>query len=135
MGILDYVNITQQDFDRTRIRVKNTPLTYKKKKKKKKRPGGNTVMNGIEVTSKGRPLKYATYINSDYWKQQRKYSLDFFGGKCALCNNDARIVHHRSYRYNDDRENEQLVALCFDCHGMFHENFEYNRQGHTFKKK
>jgi 5-methylcytosine-specific restriction endonuclease McrA len=81
-----------------------------------------------------RPLRYKDYIISKYWTQQRNYNIEFFGGKCALCNRKAQTSHHRSYKFKDDRENKDLVALCWQCHTLFHDNYEYHSDGYFLKK-
>lgn len=97
-----------------------SPFRHQKKRSKKDR------------RSKKRPGKYQEYILSDYWKSQRNYNIEFFGGRCALCGRKAETAHHRSYRYKGERENEDLTALCWDCHKLFHDNYEYSRQTQCF---
>lgn len=70
--------------------------------------------------------RYAEYLATEGWQRFRLVVLDFWGGKCCLCNEKAQDVHHRTYeRVNKIllEGNEKLtdcVALCRRCHKSHH---------------
>lgn len=138
MGLLDTPKLTQEQFDKMRLSDKLSVRLVSKKKarqqRKKARQERLKAMGVSGVTKYGRPIKYSEYIKSPYWKEQRQYSLSFFKNKCALCNNKAETVHHRSYEFKGVKEDENLVALCWTCHNLFHQNFEYSKKAHKFDK-
>lgn len=119
MNILDYKKISQKEIDEIK---KNEEIEFYSKKNK----------NNKKIVN--RPKKYREYIRSDYWKKQRDYNINFFSGKCALCNRIAKTSHHRTYKYKDEKENKNIVALCFECHDLFHKNYTYSRIGGFFYK-
>jgi 5-methylcytosine-specific restriction endonuclease McrA len=64
-------------------------------------------------------LHYPTYIGSEAWRRNpaRLKALSDAEGRCRLCHADAALeVHHSTYgRLGCEQEND-LIALCRDCH-------------------
>jgi hypothetical protein len=91
--------------------------------------------NRIQRVSEPR-IKYKTYIYSDDWKKRKKVVKALYNGKCALCNRNSIMVHHRSYKnLGQPNEPQDLVPLCKECHFMFHAHFEYNKEKHSFSPR
>jgi len=67
-------------------------------------------------------LPYAKYQRTAHWKRLKEFVWIREQGRCALCNRDAKHLHHRSYRHRGDFKNEVMdcYALCARCHKTFH---------------
>lgn len=62
---------------------------------------------------------YEKYLQSEEWRQLRKYVIERDGGKCWICGGtDNLCVHHLWYPEEDTPEN--LVTLCRRCHSDLH---------------
>lgn len=66
-------------------------------------------------------LSYTEYLKTDHWKIQRQRALSRAGYLCVLCLSTARHVHHKTYDRRGDETPEDLIALCENCHGKFHD--------------
>jgi len=84
---------------------------------------------GFDWVERSRALRtmgfvdYPSYLASALWKEIRARILLRAHGKCERCNAEAAVaVHHRSYRITVLRgfDDEQLVAICNDCHEREH---------------
>jgi len=69
---------------------------------------------------------YAQYLESETWQAKRLEALSRAQWACQLCNahssRSTLEVHHRSYRkLGKPGEMADLVVLCADCHGLYHE--------------
>lgn len=64
-------------------------------------------------------LNYLEYIRSSAWHRSpaRQKALTNAAGHCRLCHASARLeVHHSTYkRLGRERDND-LIALCSECH-------------------
>jgi len=68
-------------------------------------------------------LPYADFLGTPYWLTIRRYLLWKYEA-CQLClSEDGLQVHHRSYRFRGAEvfHLEDLIVLCNDCHGRFHD--------------
>jgi hypothetical protein len=66
---------------------------------------------------------YSTYLSTSYWSKLSKIAKLRDGGRCKLCDSELNLnVHHRSYRWkaNPEKEIDDLVTLCEDCHSSHH---------------
>lgn len=65
---------------------------------------------------------YQKYLRSPHWKTIKQQALDFYGNRCVLCNSSTNLnVHHRNYDHlSNEVINKDLIVLCRDCHGKFH---------------
>jgi 5-methylcytosine-specific restriction endonuclease McrA len=90
----------------------------KKKRKKKlklKLPG-----NRRKITAQQK-AQYHKYLNSAQWKEKRKFALEFYGNRCALCGNRYDLeIHHRTYKNIFKEPMEDLMILCETCHKHHH---------------
>lgn len=68
-------------------------------------------------------MPYSEYLQTPEWKEKRKKALRFARFKCQLCNSAERLnVHHRTYERLGQELMGDLITLCNDCHGIFHQN-------------
>jgi len=64
---------------------------------------------------------YQEYLNSQFWKDKRSDVLNYYGYRCAVCNSEYNLhVHHRTYERIPMEQFTDLIALCEDCHALFH---------------
>lgn len=70
-------------------------------------------------------LPYSEYLKTEWWRQRRLKALTWAEHRCQVCNADNRLeVHHRTYERLGHERDADLVVLCRDCHGLFHDNGE-----------
>ena len=78
-----------------------------------------------------RTMPYKEYLQTPEWQRTRLAALKRAKFACQLCNGDKPLqVHHRTYERRGDEWASDLIALCADCHGKFHDKikeagFEY----------
>lgn len=78
---------------------------------------------------KKKKLVYADYIKSKAWRGRRSRYFSKFGKKCAVCSSKYNIgVHHLSYEKLGDEPDGHLVALCWNCHSTFHDEYGRGKQ-------
>jgi len=66
--------------------------------------------------------KYEQYISSKAWQIKRKEALNKAEDRCQVCNSDDKLeVHHRRYDNFGHEKEGDLIVLCHECHGLFHE--------------
>lgn len=64
---------------------------------------------------------YASYIQSERWRQRRQQAIARAGGCCQVCNSHGPLdVHHREYRRLGYERAADLIFLCADCHALYH---------------
>ncbi len=57
--------------------------------------------------------------------RSRRAALKRARWRCQACNEKTSLhVHHRTYKRRGCELNRDVIALCADCHGVFHENLE-----------
>lgn len=72
-----------------------------------------------------RTMPYADYLNTEHWKKTRQWALKRAGHRCQLCNAKSPLdVHHRTYERRGCEWHSDLIALCRDCHEIFHDECE-----------
>ena len=70
-------------------------------------------------------MPYSDYLASPEWDVTRKAALKAAGYRCQLCNGDGELhVHHRTYERRGVELPRDVIALCADCHQVFHGNRE-----------
>lgn len=78
-----------------------------------------------DLSDKLRALPYKDFLRTNYWLSIKLKVLDIAEYRCQLCYSPDKLhVHHRTY---DHRGAEfafmgDLVALCAECHELFHRN-------------
>lgn len=69
------------------------------------------------------PKGYVSYLQSEWWKEQREKALERAQHKCQLCNSPHDLhVHHRTYDNIGCEQPEDLTTLCKSCHYWFHKS-------------
>lgn len=69
-------------------------------------------------------MRYASFLNSRYWKYCRLKVLRKADYRCSLCHSKRILnVHHKTYEHHGNEWNfdEDLIALCVECHSKFHD--------------
>ncbi len=68
-------------------------------------------------------MPYREYLGTSDWAVRRRSVIDRAGFRCQICASDGKLhVHHRTYARRGAERAEDMVALCADCHGLFHEH-------------
>ena len=76
-------------------------------------------IKAIEIFSPKR--EYYEYINSNDWQVRRENFYSKHGKVCECCGSSVNIdLHHLNYNRLGYEEDEDLVSLCRDCHGIIH---------------
>ena len=62
--------------------------------------------------------------NSPEWQEISARCKERAGHRCQLCNDKPPFLHahHRTYENLGREQDEDLIALCQKCHGIFTEN-------------
>ena len=85
-------------------------------------------------------LTYKEYLQTNHWKQIRKKALKFAKYRCQLCNSNNQLhTHHRSYVNLGCEKPKDVIVLCSECHGKFHDILTHtkvknNLQGNHIKR-
>jgi 5-methylcytosine-specific restriction endonuclease McrA len=68
-------------------------------------------------------MPYRNYLGTDEWSERRKTVIRRAGFKCQVCAEGGRLhVHHRTYARRGVERIEDMIALCPDCHEIFHKH-------------
>jgi len=82
-------------------------------------------------TSTEDQVDYHEYIQSEAWKQKANDAKDAAGYRCQLCNTSGYVselhAHHRTYERLGAELPTDLIALCDECHKLFHEHRKVNQ--------
>lgn len=67
-------------------------------------------------------MPYPEYLQSSEWRATRARKLYSVGNRCQVCNSATPPleVHHRTYEHLGAEPDEDLTALCHECHTLFH---------------
>ncbi len=69
-----------------------------------------------------RTMPYRLYLRTPEWEARASRARERAGHRCSLCNNAESLeVHHRTYERRGAERDDDLIALCATCHGLFHE--------------
>ena len=67
-------------------------------------------------------ISYKEYLKSSAWKYLKNLSIKAAEGRCQLCNSNKKLeVHHRTYERIGEERIADLIVLCHNCHGRFHD--------------
>lgn len=66
-----------------------------------------------------RDMPYDDYLLTNHWRDLRPVAFARYKGQC-LCGKDAREVHHANYARKGFEWPEDLIALCSECHALWH---------------
>lgn len=77
-----------------------------------------------------RYMPYREYLQTPEWKAKREGALKRAKYSCQTCGTGGKLhVHHRTYARRGDEWNADLIALCEECHRIFHENGKLSEKG------
>ncbi|RWF44266.1 MAG: HNH endonuclease [Mesorhizobium sp.] len=66
-------------------------------------------------------MPYREYLGTDEWSKRRRDVIRRADFKCQVCAADGKLhVHHRTYVRRGVERIEDMIALCPDCHEVFH---------------
>lgn len=67
-------------------------------------------------------VPYQEYLQTSEWQERRKRHLESVDYRCQVCNATSKPIdiHHRTYERRGDERYTDLLALCRDCHALFH---------------
>lgn len=70
-----------------------------------------------------RSMPYKDYLKTEHWQTVREAALERAEHRCQACNDATKLhVHHRTYERRGEENPTDVVALCADCHRVFHEH-------------
>ena len=70
--------------------------------------------------------EYVEYLQSEEWKERRKELMEQADWTCSKCGAKATQLHHISYaNIGDEMLDDDVVAVCNDCHKEIHGKGEY----------
>lgn len=82
----------------------------------------------MQTTARRRSTKIwygGTYLSSFWWTQRRREYMERAEWRCERCRVQwARVVHHLDYSNLYCEADEDLMALCHDCHNHMHQPFQ-----------
>jgi len=94
----------------------------RKKPKKHKRKKKRVELDIRQFGKKRLQIKYKNYIKSKWWNERKRLYYEKYKQKCAACGSRRNIgLHHISYKNLGYERDEDLVALCWRCHGSYHD--------------
>jgi hypothetical protein len=65
---------------------------------------------------------YKAYLQTPQWREVRVRALRRAKSRCQLCSKSKGLeVHHRTYKNIGREKLEDVIVLCFLCHGKFHD--------------
>jgi hypothetical protein len=66
-------------------------------------------------------MEYLEYLQTDHWKKLAAKVKRKAGNKCQVCNASGELhAHHRTYERKGNEAPGDVIALCSDCHKLFH---------------
>ena len=65
-------------------------------------------------------MPYEEYLQTQHWREFRAAYIESVSGKCGLCDQPGRDVHHRHYKRRGRETFADVILLCRDCHSRFH---------------
>lgn len=67
-------------------------------------------------------MPYREYLKTPEWLETRISKLKSASFRCQLCNVGGQLdVHHRTYERRGAEWSSDLIVLCRNCHGKFHD--------------
>ncbi|MDQ2981939.1 MAG: HNH endonuclease [Actinomycetota bacterium] len=69
-----------------------------------------------------RTMPYRLYLQTPEWAERARRARERALHRCSVCNRDDPLeVHHRTYERRGAEREDDVIALCSTCHGLFHE--------------
>lgn len=68
-------------------------------------------------------MPYINYLQTEHWIHFKTEALKHSQFKCQLCSNkDTELnVHHKNYENRGRETFSDVIVLCKECHGKFHQ--------------
>ena len=88
-------------------------------------------------------MNYNVYLQGEHWKLMRRLRREVDNEKCAVCGSRDKLnVHHKTYERIGAEKLGDLITLCYECHGKYHDklgkgNFSVQQKNtiESFQKK
>jgi len=65
---------------------------------------------------------YLDFLNSNFWKEKRKWILKAHNNMCNKCGSDKSLqIHHLNYFTVGNEGGDDVIVLCKSCHEKEHE--------------
>ncbi len=90
-----------------------------------------------DYRSEEEAFEYTKYMKTKAWAKRRDTFLEKHGKSCELCNSTEKTqAHHNNYLCVGREKDQDLVALCWQCHSDFHKRVKATslRRPETYKK-
>ena len=76
--------------------------------------------------------EYVDYLKSDDWRERRKELMEEAEKLCSKCGEKATQLHHLNYdNLGEEELDEDVIAVCKDCHDEIHGKGDYGYEGYT----
>lgn len=67
-------------------------------------------------------MPYPDYLLTPHWQKIKSIALRHAEYRCMVCNSALPLhVHHRTYERRGEERPSDVIALCEQCHGKFHD--------------
>lgn len=77
--------------------------------------------NRPDVIQAYRAMPYREYLQTEWWKRIKKAAIRRANFACQRCHKRAPLdVHHKTYDRLGTEHDQDLEALCRDCHNIEH---------------
>jgi hypothetical protein len=73
------------------------------------------------------PEWYQDYLKTAHWLRHRVTVKEFWGCKCAICNQPGNDVHHRTHERLGCEELTDCILLCRKCHDLVERAKKYRQ--------
>jgi 5-methylcytosine-specific restriction endonuclease McrA len=66
-------------------------------------------------------MPYERYLQTQHWQDMAQACKRAAKGRCQVCNMPGLLeAHHRTYERRGYEDAADLIALCGECHSLFH---------------
>lgn len=67
-------------------------------------------------------MDYKAYLQGEHWKLMRRLRREVDNEQCAVCGSSDKLnVHHKTYERIGAERLGDLITLCHQCHGKYHD--------------
>jgi 5-methylcytosine-specific restriction endonuclease McrA len=67
-------------------------------------------------------MPYRVYVRTPEWAERARRARERTLYRCSVWGRDGSLeVHHRTYERRGVERDEDVIALCATCHGLYHE--------------
>lgn len=67
-------------------------------------------------------MDYKVYLQGEHWRLMRRLRREVDNDQCAICGSiDKLNVHHKTYERIGAEKLGDLITLCYECHGKYHD--------------